>query len=50
MCLKLHPKERTLDKAQSVNEVNIRSPQTEVLSVVGISDKAEKYKIKVTEI
>ena len=44
MCLKLHSKERTMDKAQSVSEVNIRMPQTEVLSVVGISDKAEEYK------
>jgi hypothetical protein len=33
-----------MDKAQSVSEVNMRIPQTEVLSVVGISDKAEKYK------
>ena len=44
MCLKLHSKERTMDKAQSVNEFNIRIPETEVLSVVGVSDKAEKYK------
>jgi ABC-type phosphate/phosphonate transport system ATPase subunit len=44
MCLKLRSKEKTMDKAQSVSEINIRIPQKEVLSVVGVSDKAEKYK------